>query len=243
LARATARDAPPTRSPNLASRRRSRVPSPGNVRGRRRPPLGPFNGIAPHRPPGKTYRQPKDIWRLPVASVHRRVPDESEIPPLDLGVQAVSLWPYRSGVAGRPPPRLRLPPALPTCCCPLGLSPPGKSLTLEPCLELRSTALTINPMRDAAHPSMTSGFPGLPSPGRRVRRGVLHDGPGVSPASRDLSLCSAGGRIGRAFVLQSHRGSRGDSAAPGRRQRRITMVALRAAWPAARGTRRVPATP
>jgi hypothetical protein len=64
---------------------RHRATSEGDVG----PPLRPFNEIASHRPPGQTYRQPKEIWRLTVASVPRRVPDESEIPPLDLGVQAV----------------------------------------------------------------------------------------------------------------------------------------------------------
>jgi hypothetical protein len=45
------------------------------------------------------------------------------------------------------------------------------------CLELQSTALTIDPMRDAAHLSMSSGFPVTPFLGRCVRPGVRRERP------------------------------------------------------------------
>jgi hypothetical protein len=59
---------------------------------------------------------------------------------LEIGLQAIQLWPYRTGLAAR---HLRTPPeatALQACYCPLGLSPPGKPLTQERSSEFLTAA-------------------------------------------------------------------------------------------------------
>src|SRR5262249_799058 len=69
----------------------------------------------------------------------RRGRDECEVPPLEIGVRAIQLSPYRAGLAG--PHRTRLPmfPAFPTGSCPLQLSPSGQSMTQESLFELLLT--------------------------------------------------------------------------------------------------------
>jgi len=73
----------------------------------------------------------------------RRGSGECAVPPLEIGVQAVSLSPYRTGLAGPHRTRLPMSPAFPTCSCPLGLSPSGKSMTQEPPFELLLTVSRI----------------------------------------------------------------------------------------------------
>src|SRR5215471_8355324 len=63
--------------------------------------------------------------------VDKRATNECEVPPLDIGVQAIQLSPYRSGVAGPPHTRLLLSPAFRPCACPLALSGPGQAVASE----------------------------------------------------------------------------------------------------------------
>ncbi|MCH8295935.1 hypothetical protein IH992_33060 [Candidatus Poribacteria bacterium] len=60
----------------------------------------PFNEIASHRPQVRGYHEQTSNSWLPVASAYRRATEGCAVPPLDIGIQAVSLSPYRSGVAG-----------------------------------------------------------------------------------------------------------------------------------------------
>src|SRR5262252_9359053 len=63
--------------------------------------------------------------------VYKRATNECEVPPLDIGVQAIQLSPYRSGVAGPPHTRLLRSPAFQPCACPLALSGPGQAVASE----------------------------------------------------------------------------------------------------------------
>src|SRR5262249_27918531 len=63
--------------------------------------------------------------------VDKRATNECEVPPLDIGVQAIQLSPYRSGVAGPPHTRLLRSPAFQPCACPLALSGPGQAVASE----------------------------------------------------------------------------------------------------------------
>src|SRR6266849_2292734 len=74
----------------------------------------------------------------------RRGRGECEVPPLEMGVWAIQLSPYRTGLAGRPGTRLPVSPAFPTGSCPLWLSPAGESMTQESPFEL---LLTVSRMQ------------------------------------------------------------------------------------------------
>src|ERR671938_79078 len=63
--------------------------------------------------------------------VYKRATNECEFPPLDIGVQAIQLSPYRSGVAGPQHTRLLLSPAFQPYACPLALSGPGQAVASE----------------------------------------------------------------------------------------------------------------
>src|SRR5437867_4985259 len=63
---------------------------------------------------------------MSMASGCRRGTEECAVPPLGTGMQAIQLSPYRTGVAGRSPTRLRAAPAFHPCSCPLLLSDSGK---------------------------------------------------------------------------------------------------------------------
>src|SRR5216683_7714038 len=63
--------------------------------------------------------------------VYKRATNECELPPLDIGVQAIQLSPYRSGVAGPQHTHLLLLPAFRPCACPLALSGPGQAVASE----------------------------------------------------------------------------------------------------------------
>src|SRR5512134_2868287 len=54
------------------------------------------------------------------------LPTSVILPPLDIGVQALQLSPYRAGVAGPCPTRLLTAPAFPSCCCSLSLRRQGR---------------------------------------------------------------------------------------------------------------------
>src|SRR5215475_14857772 len=69
-----------------------------------------------------TYR-----WRR----VYRRAPDECAVPPLDIGIRAIQLSPYRAGVAGPCHTRLLTSPAFQPCCCSLALSGLGEAVASE----------------------------------------------------------------------------------------------------------------
>ena len=88
----------------------------------------PFNAFARHRPSRKAYHRRNAIPWLAMASDSRRATDECEVPPLDIGVRAMQLSPYRAGVAGPYHTRLLLRPAFRPCSCPLALSGLGQAV-------------------------------------------------------------------------------------------------------------------
>src|SRR5215475_5874108 len=87
-----------------------------------------------------TYR-----WRR----VYRRATDECAVPPLDIGVRAMQLSPYRAGVAGPCHTRLLTSPAFQPCCCSLALSGLGKAVASE------SSALNSGLLRRRFLPCVT----------------------------------------------------------------------------------------
>src|SRR6266700_8450942 len=87
-----------------------------------------------------TYR-----WRR----VYRRATDECAVPPLDIGVWAIQLSPYRVGVAGPCHTRLLTSPAFQPCCCSLALSGLGKAVASE------SSALNSGLLRRPFLPCVT----------------------------------------------------------------------------------------
>src|SRR3712207_3428941 len=82
--------------------------------------------VIPHRPLSRVYSERNHNSELSMASVFKRATDGCDVPPLGIEVQAVSLSPYRSGVAKPYHTRLLVRPAFPTCCCPLAFSGPGE---------------------------------------------------------------------------------------------------------------------
>ena len=91
-------------------------------------PCMPFHAFARHRPSRKAYHRRNALPWLAMASDSRRATDECEVPPLDIGVRAMQLSPYRAGVAGPYHTRLLLRPAFRPCSCPLALSGPGQAV-------------------------------------------------------------------------------------------------------------------
>src|SRR4030095_6338171 len=87
-----------------------------------------------------TYR-----WRR----VYRRATDECAVPPLDIGVRAIQLSPYRVGVAGPCHTRLLTSPAFQPCCCSLALSGLGEAVASE------SSALNSGLLRRQFLPCVT----------------------------------------------------------------------------------------
>jgi len=102
-----------------------------------------LNEVVLHRPSRERYASQKPHGALMMAPPPRRGSGECAVPPLEIGVQAVSLSPYRTGLAGPHRTRLPMSPAFPTCSCSLGLSPSGKSMTQEPPFELLLTVSRI----------------------------------------------------------------------------------------------------
>jgi hypothetical protein len=90
-----------------------------------------FNALTAHRPSAKAWPGRKSIPGIPIASEYRRAPDECAVPPLDIGVWAIRLSPYRAGVAGPCRTRLQASPAFQPCSCPLALSGLGKVVASE----------------------------------------------------------------------------------------------------------------
>lgn len=97
-------------------------------RARRRPPTHPLN-----RPRWTAPRATKVVrahgfmpghGTSPVTGV---VPTDAHFHRWGLDFKQSSCWPYRAGLAAPRPGRLQTATASLTCCCPLELSPPGKS--------------------------------------------------------------------------------------------------------------------
>jgi hypothetical protein len=110
----------------LAPRRRSRVPSSLDVRARRRCPVRHLAGPQWSVPVGRRA-EPSQACTGSVPTAPRQAWCGGRcVAPLVTGVRAVSLSPYRAGLAGLRRTRLPPPPASPACCFPLGLSSPGR---------------------------------------------------------------------------------------------------------------------
>jgi len=134
----------------------------------------PFNARTGPRPSRKASHERNLSPWLVMASDDRRAPDECEVPPLDIGVRAIQLSPYRAGVAGRHHTRLLLPPAFQPCSCPLALSGRGQAVASESlCLELRPPPGAIRSVRTAAHDFSSSGS--SPQPVERRSADALAD--------------------------------------------------------------------
>jgi len=147
----------------LAPGRPSRVPVVLHVLARRRYPTHPLECARCTSPimrrvcTAKVYRHAHD------GAAARRGRGECEVPPLEIGVRAMRLSPYRAGLAGRHGTRLPVPPAFRTCSCPLQLSPSGKSMTQESPFELLLTMSRMQhrvPRRTVSlHPAQASQRP------------------------------------------------------------------------------------
>jgi hypothetical protein len=121
-----------------------------------------------------------------MASVSRHAPDECAVPPLDIGVQAMQLSPYRTGVAGLYHPCLPIHPALRTCACPLALSGLGQSFASK------SSALNFGPLRGQFTPYVTW-------------RTLSHHPALQFPSFLGLGLCLGRGYMDRTFWLSASR--------------------------------------
>jgi hypothetical protein len=109
------------------------------------------------------------------------------VPPLEIGVWAIQLSPYRTGLAGRHGTRLPVPPAFPTGSCPLWLSPSGQSMTQESPFEL---LLTVSRMQHHV-PRRTVSLHPAPqrcAPGHGHPLGGYNPCPGLCPAVARLLL-------------------------------------------------------
>ena len=128
----------------FAPGRPSRVPVVLHVRARRRCPIHPLQCARCTSPIMRRVRTAKLSRHAHDGAAVRRGRGACEVPPLEIGVGAMQLSPYRTGLAGRPGTRLPVAPAFPPCSCPLWLSPSGKSMTQESPFEL---LLTVSRMQ------------------------------------------------------------------------------------------------
>jgi len=108
--------------------------------------------------------------------VYRWATNECELPPLDIGVQAIQLSPYRSGVARPQYTHLLLDLAFQPCACPLALSGLGQAVASE------SSALNSGPLRGQFTPCVTRR---TLSPHTAHERGILWER-SISPAPRSI---------------------------------------------------------
>jgi len=147
----------------LSLRRPSHVPVVLNVLARRRCPIHPLEYARCTSPIMRRVRTAKVYRHAHDGAASRRGRGECEVPPLEIGVRAMQLSPYRAGLAGRHGTRLPVPPAFPTCSCPLWLSPSGQSMTQESPFELLLTVSRIQhrvPRRTVSlHPAQASQRP------------------------------------------------------------------------------------
>ena len=138
----------------LAPGRPSHVPVMLNVLARRRCPIHPLACARCTSPIMRSVRTAKVYRYAHDGAASRRGRGECEVPPLEIGVRAMQLSPYRAGLAGRHDTRLPVPPAFPTGSCPLWLSPSGQSMTQESPFELLLTVSRIQhrvPRRTLSH--------------------------------------------------------------------------------------------
>ena len=147
----------------LAPGRPSHVPVMLNVLARRRCPIHPLECARCTSPIMRRVRTAKVYRHAHDGAASRRGRGECEVPPLEIGVRAMQLSPYRAGLAGRHGTRLPVPPAFPTGSCPLWLSPSGQSMTQESPFELLLTVSRIQhrvPRRTVSlHPAQASQRP------------------------------------------------------------------------------------
>jgi hypothetical protein len=119
----------------------------------------PLNEIASHRPQVRGYDELTSISSLPVASAYRCATEGCAVPPQDIGIQAVSLSPYCSGVAGPHHTHLLVSPALLNMLLfpffPFGSGSVVRLGVISP--ERRPTVLAIHSVRDTAHPLNAHG--------------------------------------------------------------------------------------
>jgi len=119
---------------------------------------------------------------------YRWATNECELPPLDIGVQAIQLSPYRSGVARPQYTHLLLDLAFQPCACPLALSGLGQAVASE------SSALNSGPLRGQFTPCVTRR---TLSPHTAHERGILWER-SISPAPRCIphgQLCAFAGYL------------------------------------------------
>src|SRR5215813_1279816 len=157
-----------------------------------------------------TYR-----WRR----VYRRAPDECAVPPLDIGVRAMQLSPYRAGVAGPCHTRLLTSPAFQPCCCSLALSGLGEAVASE------SSALNSGLLRRQFLPCVTWR---TLSPHTAHGRGILWER-SISPAPRCIphgQLCAFAGYL----CTVSRPSPSGPSPCARLSRTRTTMPYLTACW-------------
>ena len=147
----------------LAPCRPSRVPVVLHVQARRRCPIHPLECARCTSPIMRRVRPAKLSRHAHDGAAARRGRGECEVPPLEMGVWAIQLSPYRTGLAGRPGTRLPVSPAFPTGSCPLWLSPAGESMTQESPFELLLTVSRMQhrvPRRTVSlHPAQASQWP------------------------------------------------------------------------------------
>ena len=147
----------------LAPGRPSHVPVMLNVLARRRCPIHPLACARCTSPIMRRVRTAKVYRYAHDGAASRRGRGECEVPPLEIGVRAMQLSPYRAGLAGRHGTRLPVPPAFPTGSCPLWLSPSGQSMTQESPFELLLTVSRMQhrvPRRTVSlHPAQASQRP------------------------------------------------------------------------------------
>ena len=141
----------------LAPGRPSHVPVMLHVLVRRRCPVHPLQCARCTSPIMRRVRTAKVYRYAHDGAASRRGRGECEVPPLEIGVRAMQLSPYRAGLAGRHGTRLPMPPAFPTCSCPLRLSPSGKSDDPEVSLRTSPDCVRDSAPRPAAHAFTASG--------------------------------------------------------------------------------------
>src|SRR3954451_49000 len=82
---------------------------------------------------------------------------ECAVAPLEIGIQAMQLSPYRTGLAGRHLQHLPVAPAFLACCFPLQLSPSGKPDDPGTSLRVPPDCVRDSTPRSAARPLDSSG--------------------------------------------------------------------------------------
>ena len=142
----------------LAPRRRSRVPF-GTERLEHDvgAPLIPLNRFAIDRLPSGGDVPRKANGSFLTASPPDVAAMSVTVAPLGIRVQAVELSPYHAGLAERPPTRLQMASAFPTCSCPLWLSPLGESDGPEVSLRTSLDWIKDSMPRTAAHSFLAHG--------------------------------------------------------------------------------------